>query len=92
MAPLAFRGRRTWRLLYAVFCKSQLCEKELGVGAEDIELLKLLIPYAYDMNRSAIRCMSACAMHGMLNISIYWDLPGLYAVGGFDAGTNRKCV
>ena len=26
-----------------------------GCTADDIELLKLLIPYAYDMNRSAIR-------------------------------------
>jgi CRISPR-associated protein Csd2 len=26
-----------------------------GCTAKDIELLKLLIPYAYDMNRSAIR-------------------------------------
>lgn len=43
-----------WRLLYAVFVNPNYAQKS-GCTAEDIELLKLLIPHAYELNRSAIR-------------------------------------
>ena len=39
-----------------------------GCTAEDIELLKLLIPHAYELNRSAIRPTSASATHGIWSI------------------------
>lgn len=54
MAPLAFRV-----VEHGVYCMPFFVNpnyaKKSGCTAEDIELLKLLIPYAYDMNRSAIR-------------------------------------
>jgi CRISPR-associated protein Csd2 len=54
MAPLAFRV-----VEHGVYCMPFFVNpnyaKKSGCTAEDIELLKLLIPHAYDMNRSAIR-------------------------------------
>lgn len=54
MAPLAFRV-----VEHGVYCMPFFVNpnyaKKSGCTADDIELLKLLIPHAYDMNRSAIR-------------------------------------
>ena len=54
MAPLAFRV-----VEHGVYCMPFFVNpnyaKKSGCTADDIELLKLLIPQAYDMNRSAIR-------------------------------------
>lgn len=54
MAPLAYRI-----VEHGVYCMPFFVNpnyaRKTGCTAEDIELLKLLIPYAYDMNRSAIR-------------------------------------
>lgn len=54
MAPLAFRV-----VEHGVYCMPFFINpnyaRKTGCTVEDIELLKLLIPYAYDMNRSAIR-------------------------------------
>lgn len=54
MAPLAFRV-----VEHGVYCMPFFVNpnyaKKSGCTVEDIELLKLLIPHAYDMNRSAIR-------------------------------------
>lgn len=54
MAPLAYRT-----VIHGVYCMPFFVNPNYahksGCTVEDIELLKLLIPYAYDMNRSAIR-------------------------------------
>ena len=54
MAPLAYRV-----VAHGVYCMPFFVNPNYahnsGCTAEDIELLRLLIPYAYDMNRSAIR-------------------------------------
>ncbi|WP_020074381.1 type I CRISPR-associated protein Cas7 [Faecalispora sporosphaeroides] len=54
MAPLAFRI-----VEHGVYCMPFFINpnfaKKTGCTADDIELLKLLIPKAYDLNRSAIR-------------------------------------
>lgn len=54
MAPLAYRV-----VEHGVYCMPFFVNpnyaRKTGCTEEDIELLKLLIPYAYDMNRSAIR-------------------------------------
>jgi len=54
MAPMAYRV-----VEHAVYCMPFFVNPNYapksGCTADDIELLKLLIPYAYDMNRSAIR-------------------------------------
>jgi CRISPR-associated protein Csd2 len=54
MAPLAFRI-----VEHGVYCMPFFVNpnyaKKTGCTKADIELLKLLIPQAYDMNRSAIR-------------------------------------
>lgn len=54
MAPLAFRI-----VAHGVYCMPFFVNpnfaSKTGCTAEDIELLKLLIPVAYDLNRSAIR-------------------------------------
>lgn len=54
MAPLAFRV-----IEHGVYCMPFFVNpnyaKKSGCTAEDIELLKLLIPHAYDMTRSAMR-------------------------------------
>lgn len=54
MAPLAFRV-----VEHGVYCMPYFINpnyaRKSGCTADDIELLKLLIPQAYDMNRSAIR-------------------------------------
>lgn len=54
MAPLGFRV-----VEHGVYCMPFFVNpnyaKKSGCKPEDIELLKFLIPYAYDMNRSAIR-------------------------------------
>lgn len=54
MAPLAYRVVRHGVYCMPFFVNPNYANKS-GCTAEDIELLKLLIPYAYDMNRSAIR-------------------------------------
>lgn len=54
MAPLAYRV-----VEHGVYCMPFFVNpnyaRKTGCTEKDIELLKLLIPYAYDMNRSAIR-------------------------------------
>lgn len=54
MAPLAFRI-----VAHGVYCMPFFINpnlaKKTGCTVEDIELLKKLIPHAYDLNRSAIR-------------------------------------
>lgn len=54
MAPLAFRIVQHGVYIMPFFVNPNFAEKS-GCTAEDIELLKLLIPQAYDLNRSAIR-------------------------------------
>ncbi len=54
MAPLAFRVAEHGVYTMSFFVNPNFAHKT-GCTADDIELLKLLIPYAYDMNRSAIR-------------------------------------
>ena len=54
MAPLAFRVVEHGVYCMPFFVNPNYAAKS-GCTAQDIELLKLLIPYAYDMNRSAIR-------------------------------------
>lgn len=54
LAPLAYRI-----VEHGVYCMpffvNPNCAHKSGCTTNDIELLKLLIPYAYEMNRSAIR-------------------------------------
>jgi len=54
MAPLAYRV-----VEHAVYCMPFFVNpnyaQKSGCTADDIELFKFLLPYAYDMNRSAIR-------------------------------------
>ncbi len=54
MAPLAYRV-----VEHGVYCMpffvNPNCAGKTGCKAEDIELLKLAIPYLYDLNRSAVR-------------------------------------
>lgn len=54
MAPLAYRVVEHGVYCMPFFVNPNYAHKS-GCSADDIELLKLLIPYAYDMNRSAIR-------------------------------------
>lgn len=54
MAPLAFRIVEHGVYCMPFFVNPNYAGKS-GCTADDIELLKLLIPQAYDMNRSAIR-------------------------------------
>ena len=54
MAPLAYRVVEHGVYCMPFFVNPNYAYKS-GCTADDIELLKLLIPYAYDMNRSAIR-------------------------------------
>lgn len=54
MAPLAFRVVEHGVYCMPFFVNPNYASKS-GCTAQDIELLKMLIPYAYDMNRSAIR-------------------------------------
>ena len=54
MAPLAFRIVEHGVYCMPFFVNPNFAQKT-GCTAEDIELLKLLIPKAYDLNRSAIR-------------------------------------
>jgi len=54
MAPLAFRVVEHGVYCMPFFVNPNFAQKT-GCTAEDIELLKLLIPKAYDLNRSAIR-------------------------------------
>lgn len=54
MAPLAFRVVEHGVYCMPFFVNPNFASKT-GCTAEDIELLKLLIPKAYDLNRSAIR-------------------------------------
>lgn len=54
MAPLAYRVVTHGVYCMPFFVNPNYAHKS-GCTADDIELLKLLIPYAYDMNRSAIR-------------------------------------
>lgn len=54
MAPLAFRVVEHGVYCMPFFVNPNFAGKS-GCTADDIELLKLLIPQAYDMNRSAIR-------------------------------------
>lgn len=54
MAPLAYRVVEHGIYCMPFFVNPNYARKS-GCTAEDIELLKILIPYAYDMNRSAIR-------------------------------------
>ena len=54
MAPLAFRVVEHGVYCMPFFVNPNYAGKS-GCTTQDIELLKLLIPYAYDMNRSAIR-------------------------------------
>jgi len=54
MAPLAFRVVEHGVYAMPFFVNPNFAEKS-GCTAADIELMKLLIPYAYDLNRSTIR-------------------------------------
>jgi Cas7 group CRISPR-associated protein Csh2 len=54
MAPLAFRIVQHGVYVMPFFVNPNYAHKS-GCTADDIELLKLLIPQAYDLNRSAIR-------------------------------------
>lgn len=54
MAPLAYRIVEHGVYCMPFFINPNYAHKS-GCTADDIELLKLLIPHAYDMNRSAIR-------------------------------------
>lgn len=54
MSPLAYRVVTHGVYCMPFFVNPNYAHKS-GCTADDIELLKLLIPYAYDMNRSAIR-------------------------------------
>ena len=54
MAPLAFRVVEHGVYVMPFFVNPNYASKS-GCTPEDIELFKLLIPYAYDLNRSAIR-------------------------------------
>lgn len=54
MAPLAYRVVEHGVYCMPFFVNPNYAHKS-GCTADDIELLKLLIPYAYEMNRSAIR-------------------------------------
>lgn len=54
MAPLAYRVVKHGVYCMPFFVNPNFAHKS-GCTADDIELLKLLIPYAYEMNRSAIR-------------------------------------
>jgi CRISPR-associated protein Csd2 len=54
MAPLAYRVVEHGVYCMPFFVNPNYAHKS-GCTTDDIELLKLLIPYAYDMNRSAIR-------------------------------------
>lgn len=54
MAPLAFRIVEHGVYCMPFFVNPNFAQKT-GCTAEDIELLKILIPKAYDLNRSAIR-------------------------------------
>ena len=54
MAPLAYRVVAHGVYCMPFFVNPNYAHKS-GCTVEDIELLKVLIPYAYDMNRSAIR-------------------------------------
>ena len=54
MAPLAFRVVEHGVYTMPFYVNPNYAHKS-GCTSEDIELLKLLIPHAYDMNRSAIR-------------------------------------
>lgn len=54
MAPLAYRVVEHAVYVMPFFVNPNYAHKS-GCEADDIELLKLLIPYAYDLNRSAIR-------------------------------------
>ncbi len=54
MAPLAFRVAEHGVYCMPFFVNPNYAGKS-GCTADDIELLKLLIPHAYDMNRSAVR-------------------------------------
>lgn len=54
MAPLAYRVVEHGVYCMPFYVNPNYAHKS-GCTAKDIELLKLMIPYAYDMNRSAIR-------------------------------------
>ena len=54
MAPLAYRVVEHGVYCMPFFVNPNYAHKS-GCTADDIELLKLVIPYAYDLNRSAIR-------------------------------------
>ena len=54
LAPLAFRIVQHGVYVMPFFVNPNYATKS-GCTSEDIELLKLLIPQAYDLNRSAIR-------------------------------------
>lgn len=54
MAPMAYRVVEHGVYCMPFFVNPNYADKS-GCTAEDIELLKLLIPQAYDLNRSAIR-------------------------------------
>lgn len=54
MAPLAYRIVEHGVYCMPFFVNPNYAQKS-GCTAEDIELLKLLIPHAYELNRSAIR-------------------------------------
>lgn len=54
MAPLAFRIVQHGVYIMPFFVNPNYAAKS-GCTADDVELLKLLIPQAYDLNRSAIR-------------------------------------
>lgn len=54
MAPLAYRIVEHGVYCMPFFVNPNYAHKS-GCTADDIELLKLLLPYAYEMNRSAIR-------------------------------------
>jgi CRISPR-associated protein Csd2 len=54
MAPLAFRIVEHGVYCMPFFINPNFADKS-GCTLDDVELLKRLIPYAYDLNRSAIR-------------------------------------
>lgn len=54
MAPMAFRVVEHGVYCMPFFVNPNFAQKT-GCTADDIELLKFMLPYAYDLNRSAIR-------------------------------------
>ncbi|WP_243670358.1 type I CRISPR-associated protein Cas7 [Methanoculleus chikugoensis] len=70
MAPLAFRIVQHGVYCMPFFINPNYAGKSGCTPPDDIELLKLLIPKAYDLNRSAIRLMCESVMPGISSIKM----------------------